>query len=294
MTPGDDEQELKRCAATDDDDDDDESGFMENPGVSDLQQKECSSSRHLARAAIIIIMSVGALCAANGRSYLQLHMAASTPPPPLAPVPPVPPLPSATFDVEKGQCSSAETECMVDLVMENVTVSTTEDRFFHRFSRNTGQRDHRFLCQVAPFRIATDHWITSFEPLIMLHAPTNASFMHHLNAYVCTEEVVEWARAAENDPDACYMYTFSRLCRLAWAYDKTGGTFRTRHGSGMQLGPRIWLSRLLLVAHYLAPIEPMPAGWAITDRSGVRIALTRQPQVPSAVFAVGCEPSRGR
>ena len=79
MTPGDDVQELKRCAATDDDDDGfmESAGFMENPGVSDLQQKECSSSRHLARAATIIIMSVGALCAANGRSYLQLHMAAS-------------------------------------------------------------------------------------------------------------------------------------------------------------------------------------------------------------------------
>ena len=258
---------MQECCAADEDE---SAGFMEKPSVTDRSKWRGSC---LARAAVVTTAALVATAVPI--------VATAVPSPSVA----------AKFDVANGQCSSAETECIMDLRVENVTISTTSDRFFHRSSRNIAQQDHRFVCQVAPFHIAEDHWITSFEPLIMPHAPTNdASFMHHTNVYLCTEDVLEWARMAETDPDACFAYTFSKACpRLAWAYDKTGGAFRTHRGSGMQLGQRIWLSRILLVAHYLAPIEQMPVGWAITDHSGVRMTLTRQPQVPSAIFGMGSE-----
>ena len=222
----------------------------------------------------------------------------SPPPPPLPPCAinsPRPPTLSSFFDADAGRCSD-ENECTLEMRMSDVTVSTSAvstTPFFNLFNRNSAQNDARFVCQVSSFSMSADHWITSFEPLIMPHSPTNQSFMHHTNVYLCTEEVTEWARMAADDDNACPSYSFlgargGPCHRLAWAYDKTGGTFRTSQGAGMMLGPSLWLTRIMIVAHYLAPLE-MPPRWKITDHSGVRMTLTRQPLVPSAIFGTGLD-----
>ena len=196
----------------------------------------------------------------------------------------------AQYDIPFSGCPNGQSSCIAEVFMSNISISTRSDGFFSMFNPNIGWPDATFVCEVSRFSFTADQWLTSFQPLIMEHAPGGDSFMHHLNVYLCSEDVLEWAQEAARDETMCADYTFMTVCpKFAWVYDHYGidqGGFDLPTGLGYAVGPTAGLTRVMLVAHYLAPLNMLPH-WTIHDRSGLRMTVTASPRVSVSTFGTG-------